>query len=78
MSRITLGTAGLGFAAWATVGLAHEGTNPSPNRDLIAGCTEMMQGLGDGSEALRMMRAMVQTSNGAHDDEASAAGRHRE
>lgn len=77
MSRITLGTAGLGFAAWATVGLAHESTNPS-NRDLIAGCTEMMQGLGDSSEVDRMMRAMGQTSHGADDDEASAAGRHRE
>lgn len=80
MSWITLGTVvalGLGFAAWATVGLAHENTNPSPNRDLIAACTEMMQGPGDSSEAGRMMRAMGQTSHGAH-HEASAAGRHRE
>jgi hypothetical protein len=64
---------GLGFAAWVTAGLTNESTNPSPNRDLTAGCTEMMQGIGDSSEAGRMMRATGPTRHGAH--EASASGR---
>jgi len=64
MSRITLGTVvalGLGFAAWATAGLAHESTDPSPNRDLIAASTEMMQGIGDSATGRKAMRDFTQS-----------------